>query len=72
MMAARHIVGLIPALGGLDALVFTGGIGEHSQTIRDKITHLMTWVGQFALYIIPTDEELVIAQACQKMSRDPA
>jgi len=41
----REIGSLAAALGGLDALVFTGGIGEHSATIRSKISHHATWLG---------------------------
>jgi acetate kinase len=32
-------------LGGLECLVFTGGIGEHSQEIRQQICHRLQWLG---------------------------
>lgn len=64
-LAAKHIAGLLPALGGLDALVFTGGIGENNDTIREQITAHLTWLGDFSVYVIPTDEEVVMAKACQ-------
>jgi acetate kinase len=35
----------VASLGGLDALVFTGGIGEHSRTFRDLVIGRMTWLG---------------------------
>ena len=35
----------IAAMGGLDALVFTGGIGEHDELARAKICHHMDWLG---------------------------
>lgn len=42
--AAREIAGLTVALGGLDALIFTAGIGEHAAPVRrlicDKLGHL--------------------------------
>jgi len=41
----REIGSLAAALGGLDALVFTGGIGEHSAVIRAKICHQAGWLG---------------------------
>lgn len=41
----RELGSLAAALGGLDALVFTGGIGEHSTTIRAKICQQATWLG---------------------------
>ncbi|OYW14168.1 MAG: hypothetical protein B7X02_00670 [Rhodospirillales bacterium 12-54-5] len=65
-LAAKEIAALLPSLGGLDALVFTGGIGEHSAHVRDSILRLLTWVGEFNVHIIPTDEEIVIARACQQ------
>ena len=40
----REIGSLISALDGIDALVFTGGIGEHSPEIRSKICHKATWL----------------------------
>jgi acetate kinase len=66
ILAAKQIAGLVPALGGLDALVFTGGIGENAAPVRDKITARLRWIGDFDVYVIPTDEEFVMAQACQK------
>jgi len=35
----------IAAMGGLDAIVFTGGIGEHDAAARAKICHHMDWLG---------------------------
>jgi acetate kinase len=67
MMAAKEIAGLIPALGGVDALIFTGGIGENAPQIRDKIGALLHWLGDISISVIPTDEELVMAQASQKL-----
>ncbi len=66
-LAARQLSGLLPAIGGIDALVFTGGIGEHAEIIRGKICNHLKWLGDFPIYVIPTDEELVIAKACQAL-----
>ncbi|MCY4180690.1 MAG: acetate kinase, partial [Litoreibacter sp.] len=43
--AAGEIAKLIPALGGLDALVFTAGIGENSALTRAKICARLGWLG---------------------------
>ena len=43
--AVRQIGGLIATLGGLDALVFTGGIGTHSPIIRQRICEGSAWAG---------------------------
>lgn len=41
----REIGSLAAALSGLDALVFTAGIGEHSAAIRAKVCHQAKWLG---------------------------
>jgi len=43
--AAREIGALTAVLGGLDALVFTAGIGENSPEIRARISAASAWVG---------------------------
>lgn len=42
---AREIGSLTAALGGLDALVFTAGIGEHAAPVRHRICALSAWLG---------------------------
>ena len=63
--AAKQIAALLPVLGGMDALVLTGGIGENARHVRDRIIQLLMWAGKFEVYIIPTNEEIVIANACK-------
>jgi acetate kinase len=41
----REIGSLMAALGGLDALVFTAGIGEHSAPMRRRICEGLAWMG---------------------------
>ncbi|MBR1227834.1 MULTISPECIES: acetate/propionate family kinase [unclassified Bradyrhizobium] len=73
---------LAAALQGLDAFVFTAGIGENSVAIRARIADQLRWLGvtldeaensrharlisrsdsRIPVYVIPTDEELMIAQ----------
>jgi acetate kinase len=43
--AAKHIGALAAVLGGVDALVFTAGIGEHSAVIRRRICEASAWLG---------------------------
>ena len=49
--ASKHVGSLAGVLGGLDALVFTAGIGEHSALIRRRICEASSWLG------IEIDEE---------------
>jgi len=80
--AAKEIGALAAVLGGIDALVFTAGIGERSAEIRRRISGASEWLGlaldetansanapkistaqsRVAVFAIPTNEELVIAE----------
>lgn len=79
---AAEIGKLLPALGGIDSLVFTAGIGQHSALVREKTCAYLSWLGftldreanqqhqsvistpnsQVSVHVIPTDEELMLAQ----------
>jgi acetate kinase len=41
----RELGSLAAALGGLDALIFTGGIGEHAAPIRARVCRDAAWLG---------------------------
>ncbi|MGI8741755.1 MAG: acetate/propionate family kinase [Bryobacteraceae bacterium] len=43
--ASKHIGAMAAALGGLDLLVFTGGIGEHAAPIRERICSRLGFLG---------------------------
>ncbi len=43
--AARHAGSMVVAMGGCDAVVFTGGIGENSATVRAGIARRLDWLG---------------------------
>ncbi len=58
----REIGSLAAAMGGIDGLVFTGGIGEHAGAIRDQVMAVIAWLG-VKNFVIPTDENLVIGRA---------
>ncbi len=87
--AACEIGSLAAAIGGLDVLVFSAGIGEHSASMRTRIGTYSRWLGvelddaanaQHAprissasstvdVFVIPTDEEIVIARAAAALQR---
>lgn len=67
-LAAKQIASLLPAIQGLDVLVFTGGVGESAVTIRNRITELLRWAGNFQVYVVPTDEEHILAKACCQLA----
>lgn len=85
--AGRELGSLAAALGGLDALVFTAGIGEHAAEIRRRVGEQARWLGveideaanqrhgprisdeqsRVAVYVIPTDENRMIAQHTRRL-----
>ena len=60
--AARHAGSAIVAMGGVDAVAFTGGIGENASPIRDRIMEHLTCFGSPAIHVIAADEEKAIAR----------
>jgi acetate kinase len=72
-VSVRKIIGAYVALlGGLDLLVFTGGIGEHSNYIRSAATHGLEFLGltRDKIQIIPAQEERQIARHCRTIMQN--
>lgn len=72
-LSIRKTVGAYLALlGGADLLVFTGGIGEHSDYIRSQATADLDVLGLTTdkLQIVPTQEERQIARHCREMIKN--
>jgi len=79
---ARELGSMAAAAQGLDALVFTAGIGEHAVPIREQVCRQAAWLGvtldpaanasggprisdalgRVPVWVIPTNEELMIAR----------
>jgi acetate kinase len=60
--AIRHAGSLIAAMGGLDAIAFTGGIGENDAAMRAKILAGLEFVAKGKpVHVVPADEERQIA-----------
>lgn len=59
--AARHAGSAIVAMGGVDAVAFTGGIGQNSAPIRDRIMAHLAFLGDVPVHVIKADEERQIA-----------
>jgi acetate kinase len=69
-ISVRKTIGAYMALlGGVDLLVFTGGIGEHSDRIRSAATVGLEPLGLTAdkIQIVPTQEEQQIARRCREL-----
>jgi len=59
----KYIGSYMALLGRVDAIVFSGGIGENSEYIREKVLDAQMFKGLKSL-VIQTDEELEIANEC--------
>lgn len=70
MMAAQHIARMAVALGGMDALVFTGGIGEHQESVRQAIVQHLNFMPPFTTLVVEADEERMIAQHCMTLLKE--
>jgi acetate kinase len=89
--AAKAVAAMVVALGRVDALVFSGGIGEHSVEVRGAVLERLEFLGlqedaeandehgrrtggrittgdRPVALVIPTDEELVIAQDARRLA----
>jgi len=68
--SVRKVIGAYSALlDGIDLLVFTGGIGEHSSHIRSLATDGLQFLGLTTdkIQIVAAEEELQIARHCRRM-----
>jgi acetate kinase len=64
---AAAVAASAAALGGIDAVAFSGGIGEHSALVRDRVCARLEFLGPFAVHVVRAREELVVARAVQQV-----
>lgn len=57
----KQIAAMAAALGGIDLLVFTGGIGEHDEAARDAICEGLTFLNIPQIRVLPSLEDEQIA-----------
>lgn len=89
----KYIGSYAAAMGGVDAIAFTGGVGENSKEIREECLQGLEFMGikldknkndnlargvigeistddsKVKVYRIPTNEELVIARDCVRLTK---
>lgn len=64
---AQMVTSLAVTIQGMDALIFTAGIGENSNKLRDLVTKKLSWLPPFETLVLHTDEELMIAKHTYKV-----
>jgi acetate kinase len=57
----RHAGAMAALMGGVDALAFSGGIGENDAGLRADIAHALAFLAPFDTHILPAEEEAQIA-----------
>ncbi|KGP62536.1 acetate kinase [Legionella norrlandica] len=62
LKTAQFIGMMAISLGGVDGIVFTGGIGENSELIRTNILNRIQCLPPFSALVIPTNEEKMMAR----------
>ena len=90
--ARKYLGAYLAALGGAQAVIFSGGIGENAPAVREKICAGMAWCGlnlekeknystigaearisapdaRIQVYVIPSDEEAIIARETARLLR---
>lgn len=61
---AKAIAGMAAVLGGIDLLVFSGGIGEHDGDMRQAILSRLQWIGRLSAKVVAAQEEAVMVRHC--------
>ena len=61
LKTAQYVAAMAVSLGGMDALIFTGGIGENAENIRSMILDHLSFLPPFDQHIIPANEERAMA-----------
>jgi acetate kinase len=65
---AQAIAAMATALGGVDAIAFTGGIGEHAGPVRAAIVERLGFLGDVDLHVVPAREDVVAARAARALA----
>ena len=68
----KQIASMAVALGGIDTLVFTGGIGENDALAREAIVRGLAWIGRFDVRVLPSQEDALIARNAAACSANRA
>lgn len=64
----KAIGAMVAILGGLDLLIFSGGIGEHNEQVRAEVLQGLSFLGSFASQAIPSQEDLEIATITSRLA----
>ena len=64
---AQAVAAMAVPLGGLDALAFSGGVGEHRVDVRDAIAAAVRFLEPFRVEVVTAREDVVVARAVRSL-----
>jgi acetate kinase len=64
---AQAVAAMAVSLGGLDALVFTAGIGENREDVRSAVAARVRFLGTFRVEVVEAREDIVAARAVRRL-----
>ena len=68
---AQAAAAMAVALGGVDALAFSGGVGENRPEVRDAIAGLLGFLGDLRVEVAPAREDVVVARHVRRLLANP-
>jgi acetate kinase len=64
---AQAVAAMTAALGGLDALAFSGGVGENREDVRRAIVERLRYLGDFRVDVVEAREDVVVARSVRQL-----
>ena len=64
---AQAVAAMAVALGGLDVIAFSGGVGENREDVRDAVAERVRFLGTFRVDVVTPREDVQIARAVRQL-----
>jgi acetate kinase len=68
---AQAVAAMALALGGIDVLAFSGGVGEHREDVRRAIADRLGFLGGLRVEVVPAREDIVVARSVRELLAGP-
>jgi acetate kinase len=63
----REVGAMLAVLGGLDAIVFTGGVGENCAPLRERVRAQLGFLDSLKVLVVKAEEEQQMARECYRL-----
>jgi acetate kinase len=64
---AQAAAAMAAGLGGLDAVAFSGGVGENRADVRDAVAGRLRFLGDFRVAVVAAREDVMVARAVRSL-----